>query len=254
MKKYNIQNYIRYKTDVSQSIERLGYKEWAEHSRDELIIRFLPLVENLARKFSTAQQASGVMTINDLIQEGTVGLIQAVDKLDWKTIEDSPDPEKTLKSFFAKRIKGAIRRGIDKNRGTMRIPEWKLNDMRNNSEDRKAVEHFFNSVFVSLDAMVDDPTTTYDVPDNIKQYNPDLLCSYLLSLLWVYLTDKEAEVIVYSYGLNTDKLPAKEIAQRLGIKGDSAYVRVSQLKRNAINKLIESVDYSQVADFLQVSD
>lgn len=133
----------------------------------------------------------------------------------------------------------------------MRVPEWKLNDMRN-SEDRKAVEHFFNSVFVSLDAMVDDPGTSYEVPDNIKDYNPDLLCAYLLNLLWVYLTEKEAEVIVYSYGLNCDKLSAKEIAERLGIKGDSAYVRVSQLKRKAIDKLIENVEYSQVADFLQV--
>ena len=43
---------------------------------------------------------------------------------------------------------------------------------------------------------------------------------------------------------------AKEIAAKLNIKGDSAYVRVSQLKRQAINKLINNVDYSQVIDFL----
>ena len=54
-----------------------------EYTREELIIKFLPLVENLARKFSTTQQASGVMSINDLIQEGSYGLIAAVDKLDW---------------------------------------------------------------------------------------------------------------------------------------------------------------------------
>lgn len=251
MKKYSIQNYLRYKTDVKESIERQDAFDWLDLNREERIVRFLPLVENLARKFSTAQQASGVMTIMDLIQEGSMGLIQAIDKVDDDAIRESPDPEKTLKSFLSKRIKGAIRRGIDKNRGTMRVPEWKLNDMRN-SEDRKAVEHFFNSVFVSLDAMVDDPGTSYEVPDNIKDYNPDLLCAYLLNLLWVYLTEKEAEVIVYSYGLNCDKLSAKEIAERLGIKGDSAYVRVSQLKRKAIDKLIENVEYSQVADFLQV--
>ena len=40
------------------------------------------------------------------------------------------DPEKRLKSFLAKRIKGAIRRAIDNNRGTMRIPEHKLNEIR----------------------------------------------------------------------------------------------------------------------------
>ena len=37
---------------------------------------------------------------------------------------------KTLKSFLSKRIKGGIRRAIDKNRGDIRIPEHKLNEIR----------------------------------------------------------------------------------------------------------------------------
>ena len=251
MKCYNVQNYIRYKEDLKQSINSLEGRMWDEYTRDELIVKFLPLVENLARKFSTAQQASGVMSINDLIQEGSVGLIAAVDKIIWETVLEAEDPEKRLKSFLSKRVKGAIRRAIDINRGTMRIPEHKINEIRkDNGEDRKAVEMFFNSVFTSLDALIDDESTSYDVPDEVKSYNPDLLTSYLMSLLWVYLSDKEAEVIIYSYGLHCEKMSAKEIAAKLNIKGDSAYVRVSQLKRQAINKLINNVDYSQVIDFL----
>jgi len=251
MKSYNIKNYIRYKEDLKQSIKRLEDKPWEEYTRNELIIKFLPLVENLARKFSTAQQASGVMDITDLIQDGSRGLIAAVDKIVWNTVLEAEDPEKRLKSFLSKRIKGAIRRAVDINRGTMRIPEHKINEIRkNNGEDRQAIEMFFNSVFMSLDAMIDDSSTAYDVPDNIRSYNPDLLTSYLMSLLWVHLTDKEAEIIILSYGLNCDKLSAKEIANKLNIKGDSAYVRVSQLKRQAIDKLIDTVEYSQVVDFL----
>ena len=79
MKNYNIQNYIRYKNDVDRSVRNLEGRFWDEYSRDELIVKFLPLVENLARKFSTAQQASGVMDITDIIQEGSKGLVQAVD-------------------------------------------------------------------------------------------------------------------------------------------------------------------------------
>jgi len=251
MKCYNVQNYIRYKEDLKQSINRLEGKMWDEYTRDELVVKFLPLVENLARKFSTAQQASGVMSINDLIQEGSVGLIAAVDKIIWETVLEAEDPEKRLKSFLSKRVKGAIRRAIDINRGTMRIPEHKINEIRkDNGEDKQAIEMFFNSVFTSLDALIDDTSTTYDVPDNIKSYNPDLLTSYLMSLLHVHLTDKEAEVIALSYGLHCDKMSAKEIANKLNIRGDSAYVRVSQLKRQAIDKLINTVDYSQVVDFL----
>tara|TARA_R110000765_G_scaffold78209_2_gene153798 strand:+ start:860 stop:1615 length:756 start_codon:yes stop_codon:yes gene_type:complete len=251
MKSYNIKNYIRYRKDVDRSIKKIGLKDLNEYTRNQLIVKFLPLVENLARKFSTAQQASGVMDITDIIQEGSKGLIQAVDKIDWETISNSEDKDKTIKSFLSKRIKGSIRRGIDINRGTMRIPEHRINEMRkSNDSDKKAVEEFFNSIFISLDALVDNSDNTYDVPDNIKSYNPDLLSSYIMSLLWVHLSDKEAEVIILSYGLNCDRMPAKEIAEKLNIKGDSAYVRISQLKRQAIDKLIENVNYSQVIDFL----
>jgi DNA-directed RNA polymerase specialized sigma subunit len=70
MKKYNIQNYVRYKNDVEKVIARNEGLTWNEMSRDQLIVQFIPLVENLARKFSTSDQASGVLSINDLIQEG----------------------------------------------------------------------------------------------------------------------------------------------------------------------------------------
>ena len=83
MKNYNIKNYVRYKKDVSCSSENLEDKMWNEYTRDELVIKFLPLVENIARKFSTLSQACGILTINDLIQEGNVGLILACDKVDW---------------------------------------------------------------------------------------------------------------------------------------------------------------------------
>ena len=107
MKSYNVSNYIKYKQDVKKSMPD-DKKDYAELGRDELIVKFLPLVENLARKFSTSQQASGVLSINDLIQEGSIGLIAAIDRLDWIKLRESDDIEKTIKSFLSKRIKGAI--------------------------------------------------------------------------------------------------------------------------------------------------
>ena len=101
MKHYNIQNYIRYKKDIEKSIKRIGRKSWEEYTRDELITVFMPLVENLAKKFATSQQASGVMSMMDLLQEGNSGLTKAVDKIDWERLLESEDQEKTLKSFFS---------------------------------------------------------------------------------------------------------------------------------------------------------
>ena len=142
MKKYNVPNYVRYKNDVKTSIANLEGKMWDEYTRDEMIVKFMPLVENLARKFSTTQQASGVLSINDLIQIGSEGLIKAVDKLDWLQLSESEDIEKTLKSFFSKRIKGNLRRRIDMMRGDIRIPEHKLNEIRKNPENKAMVAMF----------------------------------------------------------------------------------------------------------------
>eukprot|EP00487_Bulimina_marginata_P002148 TRINITY_DN15030_c0_g1_i1.p1 TRINITY_DN15030_c0_g1~~TRINITY_DN15030_c0_g1_i1.p1 ORF type:complete len:117 (-),score=7.66 TRINITY_DN15030_c0_g1_i1:185-505(-) len=84
MKKYNVQNYIRYKEDLKASMPEGLF--WDEYTRDELIIKCMPLVENLARKFSTTQQASGVLSINDLIQIGGEALTKSVDKLEWNKL------------------------------------------------------------------------------------------------------------------------------------------------------------------------
>ena len=251
MKYYNIQNYIRYKNDIINAVKNLPNKPINEYNRNQLITKFLPLVENIARKFSTTQQASGVMTIMDLIQSGNLGLVQASKKLDYEKWKESEDKEKTLKSFFSKRIKGSIRRQIDINRGNIRLPEHKINEIRKSfGKDKKMVEMFFNSIFLSIDANPSDEDMIYQIPDTSEPYNIDLLNIYLKSLCQSHLTNKEYQVIRFSYGLDCEKHSAKEIAKYLDIEGTSAYVRVSQLKKQAVEKLIENVDHSQVIDFL----
>ena len=252
MKKYNIQNYVRYKEDVKRSMPI--DKAYSRYTRDELIIKFLPLVENLGRKFPTSQQASGVLSINDIIQIGAEALTRAVDRLNWEMLEASEDIEKTLKSFFSKRIKGAIRRRIDMVRGNMRIPEHKLTEIRKNPKDVAMVQMFFNSMFLSLDHNFnsddDEENMMYQLPDKSEPYNIGFLNAYLKSLLQKHLNEKEYQVLRLSYGLDCEKHSAKEIADILDIKGVSNYVRVSELKQQAVQKLIENVDHSQVIDYL----
>lgn len=250
MKKYNVQNYIRYKEDLKRSMPDDKFYDY--YTRDELIIKFLPLVENLARKFSTSDQASGILSINDLIQEGNKGLILAVDKLDWLMLAESEDIEKTLKSFLSKRIKGTIRRAIDINRGNIRIPEHKLNEIRKNPKDEKIVTMFFNSIFSSIDDNynTDEENPLYQIPDNSEPYNIALLNTYLLSLMKQHLTGIEYEVLRLSYGLDCDKHSANYIAGKLNINVNTANVRVSQIKREAIDKLIANTDANQVIDYL----
>jgi len=249
MKKYNVQNYVRYKEDIKRSMPI--NKQYSFYNRNELIIKFLGLVENIARKFATSQEASGVMSINDIIQEGNLNLTKAVDKIDWEKAALSEDIEKTLKSFLSKRIRGGIRRAIDKNRGTMRIPEHKINEIRKDGgKDKKMVEMFFNSIFLSVDANPTNEDMVYQIPDKSDPYNEQLLNAYLMSLLNKHLDWNEMFVLSKSFGLDGPKWSAKEIAKTLEIQGSSAYVRISEIKKQAVQKLIDTVDHSQVLDYL----
>tara|TARA_R100000030_G_scaffold65504_1_gene49879 strand:+ start:841 stop:1590 length:750 start_codon:yes stop_codon:yes gene_type:complete len=249
MKNYDNENYSRYKKDLLASQPK--GKFWDEYTRDELIVKFLPLVENIARKFSTSDSASGIMNVTDLIAMGHIGLIQAVDKIIWKTILKSKDPERTIKSYLAKRVRGAIRRGTDTNRSPMRIPEHKLNEIRNgfeNDEEKQAI--FYNSMFSSIDKEIEENMLPQFVDESENPLKKEILHQKIINIMMKHLNDKEFHVLRLSYGLGCDKQSAKEIAQYLDIGGVSSYVRVSQLKKQAIDKLKSSVSYSQVVDYL----
>ena len=263
MKKYNVKNYIRYKEDVGDAIKYIKRNAGnvsclVDYTPKELNVLFLPLVENIARKFSTSQQASGVMSIMDIIQCGSQALTLAVNKIDFMSLRESEDQERTLKSFLAKRIRGHIRRAIDINRGDMRIPEHKLTEIRkDNGEDKRMVEMFFNSIFLSTDELRgqdngNQPVTPWieNIPDTSEPYNLGMLNMYLTGILKKHLNNNEYHVLRLSYGLDCDKHSAKQIAEYLSIVGVSAYVRISELKKQAVTKLIDNVDHSQVLDYL----
>jgi len=253
MKKYNVPNYVRYKKDViaCQPDEDIALEDLNE---TQLTYKFMPLVENIGRKFATTQQASGVMSINDIIQEGNLNLTKAIRRIDWARVTgDDDDKMKTLKSFLSKRIKGGIRRAVDKNRGDIRIPEHKLNEIRkDNGKDHKMVAMFFNSMFLSIDEKPkdDEESMIYQIADKSEPYNIGLLNVYLTGLLKRHLNEREYDVLRLSYGLDCEKHSANKIAEILNIEGSSAYVRVSELKKQAVDKLIDSVDHSQVLDYL----
>ena len=155
-----------------------------------------------------------------------------------------------MKAFLSKRIRGAIRRAIDINRADMRIPEHKLQEIRKNfGKDEKMVAMFFNSIFLSVDEYEDKEDISLEVEDKSEPKNMDLLNVYLSGLLRKHLNSKEYQVLRLSYGLDCNKHSAQEIAEALDLKGSSAYVKVSKLKKQAVEKLIQNVDPSQVLDY-----
>ena len=120
------------------------------------------------------------------------------------------------------------------------------------TKDKKMVEMFFNSIFLSIDKPVknEEENMYHQIQDKSEPYNIQILNIYLKGLMKKHLKDQEYEVLRLSYGLDCDKHSAKEIAAKLNISGVSNYVRVSEIKRQAVDKLIDSVDHSQVLDYL----
>ena len=249
MTKYNYRNYNIYKSQIDYLFKHVVNKDILLMTNDEIVIKFMPLVEHLAMKQPKSQQASGVLSLNDLIQEGGLALCEYVDKINWDKIKDSDHPEKTLASFLKKRIFGAIRRSINIHRGSIRIPEYIIREARL-EEDKKKVAMFFNAVFSSLE---ENENYYLDIPGSSAEYNnynDAMFTIYLDGLIRKVLNDKYYYIIKHSYGIDCEKLSNTEIANNLGIINDSAGTRISQLKREALNMLIDNIDKSQVIDFL----
>ena len=254
MKRYNINNYVIYHKDLEQAMPE--NKDWTDYSRNELVIKFMPLVENLARKFATSHQAIGVLSINDLIQAGHIGLITAIDKLEWDVLNESHNIEQTLKSFLSKRIKGTIRRYINANMGDIKVPEWKINEIRKKPDDpivsnllSKSKSMYLGDLTANSD---DSDEYEIEIADESKGYNLDLINNYLLALLDKHLTERESDVIRLSFGLDCDKLNAVEISEIFGIEGSYKMkgVRISEIKREALEKLVRKTNDSQLPDLL----
>tara|TARA_B000000565_G_C23774769_1_gene373651 strand:- start:1583 stop:2335 length:753 start_codon:yes stop_codon:yes gene_type:complete len=250
MKKYNVQNYIRYKNSIAECKKALH----VYNTRDQIILNNIHLVEEVTRRFSTDAKFVGVLNLQDMIQEGNIGLIQAVDRIDWNIVNDSVDPEKTLHSFLKKRIKGTIRRAINNNRTNMRVPESEMNRLKKihkeTNNDELLINQFLKAIFLQL--------------DNVNQYgesyieniiDPDSITETINNdelnrMIKRHLNDKEQIVIMRSYGILVSKLKAKEIAKLIGLKGENSQVRVSEIKREAIKKLYNNLDRNNYIKFL----
>lgn len=81
-----------------------------EALRNQLIERHLPLVKTLARKFDNRGEP-----LEDLIQQGTIGLIHAVDRYD-------PERGSKFATYATTTIVGEIRRYFRDHRWTLKVP------------------------------------------------------------------------------------------------------------------------------------
>lgn len=229
-------------------------------AREQLVRSNLRLVVNIAKKYVGRR-----MSLGDLIEEGNLGLIKAVDYFD-------PDHGVRFSTYAAWWIKQSIKRALLANIQPVHIPTYMvalMNQWRHTSAElesklgrtldveeiaeimhlpvRKAkIIHQVVKILSSVkdtsgtDGPDDDQLLEETLRDQNAAMPEDLLVADEEQAKVLRLLDeidtREADVLRLHYGLNGQKpMTLKEIGKKLGLTRE----RIRQIQRSALTKLYE---------------
>ncbi len=228
----------------------------AQSAKEKLIKANLRFVVNVAKKY----QNQG-LTLSDLISEGNLGLITAVDKF---------DVEKGYHfiSYAVWWIKQSILKAICEKSRMIRLPLNRANELlqiekvkreigsnKDGEADIEEIADFLDmdksrindlinasKEFVSLETPLSsdkDANTISDLMEDTKGANPEgvLINNTLqdsIELVLSTLTEKESNVIRYRFGLNGERPHSlKEIGDKYNLTKE----RIRQIEKKAISRL-----------------
>ncbi len=194
------------------------------HARDKMISHNLRLSFSIVKKYFNKGFDS-----DDLIQEGNIGLIKAVDRYDWRK-------GFRFSTYAHWWIQQAVRRHIIKNSSAVNIPAhakglvWKANQIKKEYEeefgttpsiselaevlgvDEKYLSNVYNSsrIPISLDAQIGGEGRTFGetIPDEHQQSAEDLLNKEAIGILIrksiKSLSNREMKILRLRFGISED--------------------------------------------------
>ena len=203
----------------------VAYKKDLKILRDDELKNYYPHVIQIANTFSRDFVAIGILNIQDLIQAGNVGLLEAWSNVDWELINESPNPQGQLWAFLKKRIKFAIRREIDYNGTFIKVPRRQLEDHRKHLTG-------IDKVLVNVFPKFFESELIYQ--DDITDWDNEQLGLMLDDLIYDNIKSADHRIILsLCFGLDGEKMSQKDIAEKFR----TTISNVQNIKHRCIRKL-----------------
>ena len=197
--------------------------------REDSLEIYYPWVIQIANTFTRDAIAIGALNLQDLVQAGYVGLLEAWDNID----EDRDQAQKW--SFIKKRIKGNIRREID-NYGTfIKVPRRALEEHR---KELSAIDKVLVNTFPKF---FDVEVVSYDrIPSWQAVRLEELIDDYLY---YNFPNKTHVNILKDSFGIDRDK---KVSLKDLALQYDLTEIAIKKIKSRMINKIKEDKDFEEI--------